>query len=332
MPIYPLVSIKRISRGTDPRGAKGATTTTIRTSLATKQVEATPLSCTLGFSIKRTFPEYRYRGPGTHRTLLQSPQGHVPELCLVLPLCTAAGDTRHRSPVPIYSLGLDKTNFPRIPSPSVAKEAQIPTTRTRSRNWSLTLRLATWRPHSSCTPGFSINRILFVLYPQDPSIMPELCLALLWSTASGRTRHRSSMPIYPLGFDRTNFPREPGQRGQQYQQFSLGPVPELRDRLRGVRTTFSHVTTPIDLYPGFSIKRIFPNTDPAGLVTTGPFYNPHTVPSLNFVWLFRSIPLLGTHGTGLICPFTPWDSIKRIFPGYRPLPPGQLGNNTHNLR
>ena len=74
------------------------------------QPHGDPLSsCTPGFSIKRIFPEYWSHGPGTHRTLLQYPH------CLALPGCTAAGSTRHKSPVPIYPLGLDKTNFPRIP-------------------------------------------------------------------------------------------------------------------------------------------------------------------------------------------------------------------------
>ena len=75
------------------------------------QPHGEPLSsCTPGFSIKRIFPEYWSRGPGNHWTLLQYPHGPVPEHCLALPGCTAAG-----SPVPIYPLGLDKTNFPRIP-------------------------------------------------------------------------------------------------------------------------------------------------------------------------------------------------------------------------
>ena len=80
------------------------------------QPHGDPLSsCTPGFSIKRIFPEYWSRGPDTHRTLLQYPHGPVPEHCLALPGCTAAGGTRHRSPVPIYPLGLDKTIFSRIP-------------------------------------------------------------------------------------------------------------------------------------------------------------------------------------------------------------------------
>ena len=66
------------------------------------------------------------------------------------------------------------------------------------------------------------------------------------------------------------------------------------------------------------------NTDPPGTVPTGPFYNTHTVPSLNFACLSRGVPLRGAPGSGLTCPFSPWGSIKRIFPGYWP-PWGQSG-------
>ena len=78
------------------------------------------------------------------------------------------------------------------------------------------------------------------------------------------------------------------------------------------------MTTPNRLVPRFLDK----TNCPRGFGTTGPFYNPHTVPFLNFAWLSRGIPLLRTHGTGLLRPFTPSDSIKRILPGYRP-PVGQ---------
>ena len=62
--------------------------------------------------------------------------------------------------------------------------------------------------------------------------------------------------------------------------------------------------------------------DPAGPVPTGPFYNTHTVPSLDTAWLSRDVPLLGAPrtgdtGTGLMCPFIPWGSIKWIFPEYQ---------------
>ena len=145
----------------------------------------------------------------------------VPEHCLTLLWCTAAGSTRHRSPVPIYPLGLDKTNFPRKQNPRGPKGATIPTTRTRSSTWTLTsgkatrgseLRLATWRLPSSCTPGFSIKRVFpeywprgpgthrtFLQYPHGP--VPEHCLALPGCTAAGGTRHMSPVPVYPLGLD-----------------------------------------------------------------------------------------------------------------------------------
>ena len=94
---------------------------------------ATPLVLYPSFSIKRIFPEYRPRGPGTPRTPLQSPHGPNSEVCLALPWRTAARGTRHTSAGPISPLGLDKTNFPRVQAPSGAKGATIPTTRTRSR-------------------------------------------------------------------------------------------------------------------------------------------------------------------------------------------------------
>ena len=74
---------------------------------------ATPLVLYPVFLDKTNFPRIltpraRYQqDPSTH--------GPVPEHCLALPGCTAAGGTRHRSPVPIYPLGLDKANLPRIP-------------------------------------------------------------------------------------------------------------------------------------------------------------------------------------------------------------------------
>ena len=177
--------------------------------------------------IKRIFPEYWPAGPGTHRTFLQYPHGPVPELCLARPWCTAASGTRHRTPVPVYPLKIDKTNFLRTLNPRGANEATIPTNRTRSRTWTLTsgwatrrseLRLTTWRLPSSCTPGFAIKRTFpeywltgpstlrtLLQYPHGP--VSELCLTLPWCTAAGGTRHRSLVPIYPLGLGKTNFPR-----------------------------------------------------------------------------------------------------------------------------
>ena len=74
----------------------------------------TPLVLYSGFLDKTNFPRILTHGSGTHRTLLQYPHGPVPEHYLALLVCTAAGGPRHSFPVPIYPLGLDETNFPRI--------------------------------------------------------------------------------------------------------------------------------------------------------------------------------------------------------------------------
>ena len=76
---------------------------------------------TPGLSIKRIFPEYWPREPGTHKNILQSPHGPVPELCQILQWRNVAGGTLHKSPVPIYHLGLGKTNFPRVPTSTWGK-------------------------------------------------------------------------------------------------------------------------------------------------------------------------------------------------------------------
>ena len=44
--------------------------------------------------------------------------------------------------------------------------------------------------------------------------------------------------------------------------------------------------------------------------------------NMNIAWLSRDVPLLGAPGTGLLCPFIPWDSIKQVFPEYWPRGPG----------
>ena len=184
----PSLNFAWLSRGVSLLGASG-----------------TGLLCppTLWGSIKQIFPEYWT--PVVYRCW-----GHPAQ-----------------SPMPIYSLGLDKTNFPRILNPRRAKGETIPTTRTRSRIWTLTsgwatrgteLRLTTWRPPSSCTLSFSIKRIFpeywparpgthrtLLQHPHDP--VPEFCLALPWCTVAGGSRHMSSVPIHPLGLDKTNLPR-----------------------------------------------------------------------------------------------------------------------------
>ena len=99
----------------------------------------------------------------------------------------------------------------------------------------------------------------------------------------------------------------------------------------GVGTTFSHMATPSSCTPGFPIKRILPNTDPADTVTIGPFYIPHTVTSLNFAGLSCGVPLLGLGvGGGSELRLATWRhplsctlgfSIKRIPPEYCPRGP-----------
>ena len=133
---------------------------------------------------------------------------------------------------------------------------------------------------------------------------------------------RAGILLLACPIDKTNFPRILNPVGAKG---STIPTPRTRFHTwtltgvgyPGVRTTFSHMTTPSSCTPGFSIKRIFPEYWPAGPVPTGPFYNTHTVPSLNITWLSRYVPLLGTLGTALLCPFIPWGSIKRIFPDYQ---------------
>ena len=55
-----------------------------------------------------------------------------------------------------------------------------------------------------------------------------------------------------------------------------------------------------------------PNTDPAGPVPKGPFSNTHMVPSQNYAWLSRGVPLLRAPDTSLLCPITSWG--KTNFP------------------
>ena len=86
---------------------------------------------------------------------------------------------------------------------------------------------------------------------------------------------------------------------------------------RGSELRLATWRPPSSCTPGFSTKRISLNTDPAGLVPTRPFYSTHTVPSLSIAWLSRDVPLLGVPVTGLLCPFIPWGSRKRIFPEYQ---------------
>ena len=101
------------------------------------------------------------------------------------------------------------------------------------------------------------------LLPSPHGLVPELWLALPWRTAAGRTRHTSPRPISPpLGSIKRIFPGYGGAKGAK-------------------------------------IPRVL---TPLGPVPPVPFYNPHSVRSLNFAWLS---PLLGATGTCLLGPFAP---------------------------
>ena len=98
-------SIKLFSPGTLSQWGKGATIPTTSTRFRTWTLTACRLSRgqnyvkLLGdpkalyprFLDKTSFPKYRPRGPGTHRTILQSPHVPVSDLCPTLPRRTAAG-------------------------------------------------------------------------------------------------------------------------------------------------------------------------------------------------------------------------------------------------
>ena len=117
----PGFSIKRILLEYRHTCGKGATIPTTRSRLPGGHLElrlATwrpPSSCTPGFSIKRIIPEYCPCGSGTHRTLLHNPHTVMSLnfafawLSRSIPLL---GDTRHRSPVPVYPWGSIKQIFP----------------------------------------------------------------------------------------------------------------------------------------------------------------------------------------------------------------------------
>ena len=137
------------------------------------------------------FPNTDPRGPGIHNTLLQSPLGPVPELCLVLPWRAAAGGTRHRSPVSMYTLGLE--NFPPGIDPRGAKGATISTP--------LTV------PYLNFDPAGPVPRGPF--YSPHTVLSLELFLAWLFRGVSllGAFETDLLCQIYPLGLDKTNLPR-----------------------------------------------------------------------------------------------------------------------------
>ena len=116
---------------------------------------------------------------------------------------------------------------------------------------------------------------------------------------------------YPI--DRTNFPRilnPAGQRGQQYPQLALGPVPNIDIGVGYpvVRTTFSHMATPSSCTPGFSIKRTFPEHWPRGPGTHRT--RPWTLPGS--LGMYRCWGHPGDHRSPV--PIYPLGFIKTNFP------------------
>ena len=79
----------------------------------------------LVFRLSRVYPECWPMGPLPTGSFYTVPPLNFAWLPRGVSL---QGGTRHRSPVPNYPLGLDKTNFPRILTPRGAMGATIPTT------------------------------------------------------------------------------------------------------------------------------------------------------------------------------------------------------------
>ena len=131
---------------------------------------------------------------------------------------------------------------------------------------------------------------------------------------------RAGILLLACPIDKTNSPRILNPRGAKGATI---PTPRTRSLnidlgvgYPGVRITFSHMATPLVLYPGFLDKTNFPR-----ILTPRVRYpqDPSTipVPEHYVTWLSRYVPLLGAPGTVLLCPFIPWGSIKRIFPEYQ---------------
>ena len=151
----------------------------------------------------------------------------------------------------------------------------------------------------------NVSRILTTRarYPQDPSTIPiRSCPWILpgspmsysagWGGGAECTRHRSPVPIYTLGLDKSIFPRILTPRwakGQQHPQLALGPVAELwlRGRPPVVRTTFSHMATALVLYPGFLHKMNSPRT----LTLRARYHRALLIPTLSRPWTLPGSPV-----------------------------------------
>ena len=172
--------------------------------------------------------------------------------------------------VPVPELFLHLPNFLRILTPR-ARYPQYPTTiPTRSRPWTLTSSPVAYRCWES-----------------------ELHFAT-WRPPSSCTTGFLIKRIFP-----EYWPRVPCTH-RTLLQSPHGPVPgSLVTHRWGCKNYVQPRGDPFVLYPRFLDKTIFSNTNSAGQVPTGRFYNPHTIPSLNFSWLFRGVPLMGEGGAEL---------------------------------
>ena len=184
------------------------------------------------------------------------------------------------------------------------------------------LRLTTWRPPSSCIPGFSIKQIFPEYWPAGPigtsyntHTVPSLNLALL-----SRSVPMLGVPVISLpgpstllGSKNEFSPNAEPPRGQEA---TIPTTPTMS-------WTFKHIAVPLVLYPGFLDKTNFPRIlNPRGA-------NGATIPTTRTrtsTWNFtskcdtrESELRLTTWRPLLSC--IPGFSIKRIFPEYWPAGP-----------
>ena len=171
------------------------------------------------FLDKTNFLRILTSGPGTYRTLLQSPHSPVPELYPTLPWCTASGGSRHMSPVPVFPWGSIKRIFPGYPHPVVQRGHQypqlvlghVPELRHRGRlpgvrsTFSYLVNpLILYPRHLDKT---KLSRILTprAQYQQDPSIIPQMVRSL--NVGLGYPAHVSGALLPTWGLIKRNFPR-----------------------------------------------------------------------------------------------------------------------------
>ena len=143
---------------------------------------------------------------------VKSHQGLVPDLYPQNPTAI------HGDPVPIYSLGLDKTNFLRILTPLGKRGQQI------HNSYSLDL----YTEFLNQT-NFPQTRIPRARYTRELSTIPTRSRPFAWLSCGvpllghpARVSCRYTPWIFP-----EYCPHPVGQWGQQYPQLALGPVPEL---------------------------------------------------------------------------------------------------------